>query len=154
MRLPKRTRDEIVTDAALHEAAHALAFRYGGLPVYTIRVHEPSDPRCGGAVLIDDLDVENDEQFQASLLGSLTGAMATAVYLRDWLGWSAQQAYVQADRCSTTDQEAFAKQAGVAPDEEDFDVAEEWVQDHWDEIADLAEQLIDAGGVVTAGSVL
>lgn len=124
------------------------------MPVYTIRVHEPDDPRCGGAVLIDDLDIENDDQYEAALLGSLTGAMATAVYLRDWLGWSAQQAYVQADRCSATDQDAFAKQCGQYPDEDEFDVAEQWVVERWDEIADLAEQLIDAGGVVTAASVL
>lgn len=151
---PRRNRRELVTDAALHEAAHALAFRQGGLPVYSIRVHEPDHPKCGGAVLIDDLDVETDQEQQAALLGGLTGAMATAKYLRDELDWSERDALEQADACSQTDQESFVKLAGVAPDEEDWEIAQQWVQAHWEEIVELAEQLIDAGGVVTARSVL
>lgn len=148
------SRDEEVTDAALHESAHALAFRQGGLPVYAIRVHEPGDPRCAGAVLIDNLDIETDDELQAALLGGLAGAMATATYLRDELGWSQRQAYAQADRCSQTDQRSFATLAGVAPDEEDWEIAEQWVEEHWDAIVELAGQLVDAGGVVTAESVL
>lgn len=141
-------------DAALHEAAHALAFAQGGLPVYSIRVHEPGDPRCGGSVLIDDLDVETDAEHRAMLLGALTGGCATAKFCIEDLGWEGEEAWEHANQCSQTDQQSFAKAAGAWPDSGDSEVAEEWVDANWDDIWSLAEELVARGGVVTAGSVL
>lgn len=148
------SRGEYVRNAALHEAAHALAFSEGGLPVYTIRVHDPDDPRCGGAVLIDEMDVDDDDQHEALLNGSLTGCAATAMFLVEELEWLPEQAWEYAESCSESDLDAFADQAGSPPELMDHERAEGWVEDHWDDIVDLAEDLLDAGGVVTAASVL
>ncbi len=148
------TRDEYVRNAALHEAAHALAFSQGGLAVYSIRVHDPDDERCAGAVLVDEADAEDDEQFEALLLGSLTGCAATARYLTDELDWDPDAALEYAVDCSQSDLSAFAEQAGEQAHPGDFERAEQWVEACWDDIEDLAEQVLDAGGVVTAASVL
>ena len=148
------SRDEYVQNAALHEAAHALAFSEGGLAVYSIRVHDPDDPRCGGAVLVDEMDVETDDQHEALLHGSLTGCVASAMFLMEVLDWPPEQAWDYAEDCSTSDLAAFEKEAGEPPQQADFDSAEEWVNEHWGALVELAEGLLDAGGVVTAASVL
>lgn len=148
------TRDEYVRNAALHEAAHALTFSQGGLAVYSIRVHDPDDERCGGAVLVDEMDAEGDDQHEALLTGSLTGCAATARFLTEELDWDPEDAWSYAEDCSDSDIRAFAEQAGGWPTTADFEIADEWVDGHWDEVEDLAEQLLDAGGVVTAASVL
>lgn len=148
------SRDEYVQNAALHEAAHALAFSQGGLAVYSIRVHDPDDPRCGGAVLVDEMDVETDDQHESLLHGSLTGCVASAMHLMTWLDWSPEQAWDYAEDCSESDLASFEKEAGEPAQQADFDSAEQWVDEHWDAIEDLASELLDAGGVVTAASVL